>query len=74
MMTYAAFQVWVQAVEEAGTFDMKAVADALRSHKFNTVLGRIGFDKKGDVTGNETFVWYQWLGGTDVLLQPDKLE
>jgi branched-chain amino acid transport system substrate-binding protein len=74
MMTYAAFQVWAQAVEEAGTFDMKAVADALRSHKFNTVLGRIGFDKKGDVTGNETFVWYQWLGGRDVLLQPDKLE
>lgn len=39
------------------------MAEALRSHEFDTVLGRIGFDDKGDVAGYDTFVWYQWRGG-----------
>lgn len=30
--------------------------------EFDTLLGRIGSDQKGDVTGYETFVWYQWQG------------
>jgi hypothetical protein len=29
----------------------RAVAEALHSLQFDTVLGRIGFDEKGDVTG-----------------------
>ena len=41
----------------------RQVADALRTHRFETVLGRIGFDAKGDVTGYKTFVWYVWQGG-----------
>jgi branched-chain amino acid transport system substrate-binding protein len=40
--TYATFQVWAQAVEIAGTFESKAVSEALRTHEFETVLGRIG--------------------------------
>jgi branched-chain amino acid transport system substrate-binding protein len=36
----------------------KAVINALRTGSFDTVLGKIGFDKKGDVTGISTFVWY----------------
>jgi branched-chain amino acid transport system substrate-binding protein len=35
----------------------------LRTHEFDTVLGRIGFDEKGDVTGYAPFVWYVWKGG-----------
>jgi branched-chain amino acid transport system substrate-binding protein len=35
----------------------------LRAQKFDTVLGRIGFDHKGDVTGYDTFVWYVWKDG-----------
>jgi hypothetical protein len=27
------------------------------------VLGRIGFDAKGDVTDYDTFVWYVWKDG-----------
>jgi hypothetical protein len=27
------------------------------------VLGRLGFDGKGDVTGYSTFVWYVWQSG-----------
>jgi branched-chain amino acid transport system substrate-binding protein len=70
---YAALQAWAQAVEKAGTFETKAVADALRAGEFDTVVGRIGFNEKGDVTGYETFVWYVWKDGKHVLVQPGKL-
>ena len=49
-MTYAALQTWAQSVEKAGTFETEAVAEALRSHEFDTVLGRVGFDANGDST------------------------
>ena len=70
--TYAAFQVWGQAVEKAGTFETKAVADALRAGEFDTVLGRIGFDEKGDVTGYKTFVWSIWKDGKFAPVEPGK--
>ncbi len=70
---YAALQAWAQAVEHARTFETKAVAEALRSHEFDTVLGRIGFDEKGDVTGYDTFVWYQWQGGGYAPIEPGKV-
>jgi branched-chain amino acid transport system substrate-binding protein len=49
-------QVWAQAVKKAGSFDDDAVVDALRHNKFDTVLGRLGFAEKGDVTGVESFI------------------
>ena len=57
---YAVVQVWAQAVEKAGTFEGDAVVEALRHHEFDTVLGRLGFDDKGDVTGVDSFIWYIW--------------
>jgi len=36
----------------------KAVIKSLRESSFDTVIGKIGFDEKGDVTGISTFVWY----------------
>jgi branched-chain amino acid transport system substrate-binding protein len=63
LYAYAGVQVWAQAVEKAGTAEPKAVAEALRAHKFDTVLGTIGFDEKGDVYGYEPFVWYVWQEG-----------
>ena len=32
---------------------------ALREHQFDTVLGRIGFGAKGDLTV-QNLVWYVW--------------
>lgn len=61
---YTAVQAWAQAAEAAGSFDLDAVAQALRSHRFDTVVGTIGFDDKGDVTGRDTFVWHVWQGGS----------
>jgi branched-chain amino acid transport system substrate-binding protein len=70
---YAAVQVWAQAVEIAGTFETEAVTKRLRSHEFDTVLGTIGFDAKGDVTGHDTFVWYVWKDGKYAPIDPAKL-
>ena len=67
--SYAIVQAWAQAVGHAGTFAPAAVAEALHSHQFDTVLGRIGFDEKGDVTGYETYVWYVWNNGEFAPLQ-----
>jgi branched-chain amino acid transport system substrate-binding protein len=50
LYTYAAFQAWAQAATKAGTFDPKKVADALHGGTWDTVLGPLAFDKKGDIT------------------------
>ena len=68
---YAAIQVWAQAVEAAGSLDLDAVIAAMHSRQFETVLGKIGFDEKGDVTGFEPWQWFVWQAdGTYVPLEP----
>jgi branched-chain amino acid transport system substrate-binding protein len=67
---YAVVQVWTQAAERPGTFETGAVAEVLRTLQFDTVLGRLGFDSKGDVTGHNTCVWYARQGGEFVPLEP----
>ena len=67
--TYAAAEVWQQAVALAGSPRLDAVAEALRHHTFGTVLGSIGFDTKGDVTGYDTYAWYVWKDGDHVPLE-----
>lgn len=62
LYTYGAIQAWAQAVEKAGTTDTPEVAKALRANKFETVLGEIGFDDKGDVTA-PGYVFYVWKDG-----------
>jgi branched-chain amino acid transport system substrate-binding protein len=59
LYTYAAFQVYAQAVRAAGSTDMRKVAEALAKGKFKTVLGDISFDKKGDpqIEGYVVYVW-----------------
>ena len=59
LYTYAAFQVWSQAAAKAGTTDAKKVASAMKAGKWDTVLGPITFDKKGDITVVD-YVVYQW--------------
>jgi branched-chain amino acid transport system substrate-binding protein len=59
LYTYAAFQIWADAVKKAGTTDPKKVAEVMKSNKFATVLGERSFDKKGDITTLD-YVWYVW--------------
>lgn len=63
LYTYAAIQVFQQAAEAAGSTDLDAVAAALKDGTFQTVLGELTFDNKGDVE-QPAYVWYQWSEGT----------
>jgi branched-chain amino acid transport system substrate-binding protein len=70
LYAYAAVQVWAQAVEAAGSLDLNKVIETMHSRQFDTVLGRIGFDAKGDVTGFDPWQWYIWQAdGTYVALE-----
>ena len=60
--TYAAVQVWAQAVSRAGTTESAAVAKALHAGRFDTVLGRVAFDDKGDLDGAD-WQWQVWRDG-----------
>jgi branched-chain amino acid transport system substrate-binding protein len=62
LSTYAAVQVWSAAANEAGTTEATKVADVMRSKRWDTVIGNIGFDEKGDLTEN-TYVWFEYKGG-----------
>ena len=66
---YAAVQVWAQAVERAGSVDLAAVAGALRHGRFDTVLGRVAFDDRGDLTG-AAWQWQVWTNGDHKPLKP----
>jgi branched-chain amino acid transport system substrate-binding protein len=68
LYTYAAVQVWAQAAEKAGSLELPAMIASLREHRFDTVLGAIDFDEKGDVTTQKP-VWQVWRGGTYVPLE-----
>ncbi|MGE5516145.1 MAG: branched-chain amino acid ABC transporter substrate-binding protein [Bacteroidota bacterium] len=63
LYSYGSVQAWAQAAEKAKSLDAAKVQAALKSgDKFNTVVGTIGFDTKGDVVG-PTYVVYVWKNG-----------
>ena len=61
LYAYGAVQVWAQAAKEAGSLELQAMIASLRQHQFDTVLGPIAFDEKGDPTVQNP-VWYVWRG------------
>ena len=62
LYTYGAIQAWAQAVEKIKGTDTGKLIKALRSMSFETVIGKIGFDNKGDVTA-PGYVLYEWKNG-----------
>ena len=65
LYSYAAVQIMKQAAEKAKSLDPKKVAEAMHSGMtFNTVIGPIAYDKKGDRTTVD-YVWYTWEKGPD---------
>ncbi len=62
LYTYAAIQAWAKAAEEAGTTDFDPVVAELNSRDFDTVLGGLSFNDKGDVT-LPGYVFYEWEDG-----------
>ena len=63
LYTYAAIQAWAQAATKAGSVKFDPMIKSLKANKFDTVLGSIGFDDKGDVTA-PGYVFYVWSKGT----------
>ncbi len=62
LYTYAAIQVWAQAVTTAGSTDYDAVNAALNEGTFKTVIGDLSFDGKGDVD-LPAYVFFEWKDG-----------
>jgi branched-chain amino acid transport system substrate-binding protein len=62
LYTYAAIQTWAQAAEAAGTTKFEPVVSVLNKRKFETVLGELSFDGKGDVS-LPGYVFYEWKDG-----------
>ena len=59
LYTYAAMQVWTQAVAKAKTTDPKKVMETIKGGEWDTVLGKLGFDAKGDIKVID-YVVYKW--------------
>jgi branched-chain amino acid transport system substrate-binding protein len=70
LYTYATLQVFKQAVEKAGSTDLDKVTAAMRSTEFDTVMGKIAFDQKGDVT-TPAYVFYKWNNGKYAEVSPN---
>lgn len=68
LYSYGAMQTWAQAVARAGSTEPRAVINALRSHEFETILGQVSFDAKGDVR-QPGFEWFIWRSGRYVPLE-----
>jgi branched-chain amino acid transport system substrate-binding protein len=63
LYTYAALQVYAQAVARAKSKEGAKVAAALHSGtNFDSVLGKVAFDAKGD-PNTEPFILYSWKDG-----------
>ncbi|GJD32472.1 Leu/Ile/Val-binding protein [Methylobacterium adhaesivum] len=65
LYSYAAVQILKQAMEAAKSSDGQKVAAVLHQGKpFDTVIGDISYDKKGDITRPD-YVMYVWKKGAD---------
>ena len=60
LYAYAAVQIIKQAAEAANSLDPKKVSETMKSgRKFDTVIGEISYDPKGDITRLD-YVMYVW--------------
>jgi branched-chain amino acid transport system substrate-binding protein len=59
LYTYAAFQIWSKAAAKAGTTDPKKVMSAIKAGSWDTVIGTIEYDSKGDIKQLD-YVVYRW--------------
>ena len=62
LYTYAAIQAWAEAAKKAGTTDAAAVVKALNDNAFDTVIGQLRFNEKGD-PNLPPYAVYRWSNG-----------
>ena len=64
---YADLQVLGDAIKGANSLDQQKVADYIRSHTFNTVVGEVAFGEKGEwKTSRVLTVQFRDIAGTDL--------
>jgi branched-chain amino acid transport system substrate-binding protein len=65
LYAYAAVQVLQEAANAAKSLDPKKISAQIKSgQKFNTVIGTLSYDKKGDITRLD-YTMYVWKKGAD---------
>ena len=62
LFSYAAVKAWADAAKKAKSTDAAAVAAALRSGKYDSAVGVLEFDQKGDIK-NPVYDIYVWKDG-----------
>jgi branched-chain amino acid transport system substrate-binding protein len=62
LFSYAAVKVWAEAANKAKSTDPAAVAAALRSQTYDSAVGPLAFDQKGDIK-NPVYDIYVWKDG-----------
>jgi branched-chain amino acid transport system substrate-binding protein len=64
---YAAMQILEQAVKATGTLDDKKLADYIHNSEFDTIVGKIRFDQKGEwATPRLLMIQYQNIEGSNL--------
>lgn len=58
----AAVEIWVSAVNAAGSTEARKVADAMREMTFDTTYGKLSFDSRGDVV-DPNYAIHRWKNG-----------
>ena len=61
--TYAALQIYLEAAQAAGGTDYDEVAAILGATTFETLMGPLSFDERGDAESPH-YSFFQWRGGT----------
>ncbi len=62
LFSYAAVKVWAEAATKAKSTDAAAVAAALRQGSYQSAVGPLAFDQKGDIK-NPVYDIYVWKDG-----------
>lgn len=62
LLSYAGVQVFAQAANNAKSTGVKALSAAMHGKSFNTVIGTLTYDNKGDLT-KPNYVFYIWKDG-----------
>ncbi len=64
LYAYSGLQIIADAANQVKANDPKKVAEHIKGKTFKTVIGDIGYDKKGDITRPD-YVMYTWKKGAD---------
>ena len=68
LYTYAAIQIITEAIKRSNAIELPKVIAALHQGSYQTVIGDITFDSKGDVTKPD-YIIYRWTEGSYVPLE-----